>query len=82
MATITRNRFSTRLHPQYINDSAGAQMVVLSHNEYQSILEEIDDWEDSMLYLQTKDADTGERISMEKAFARQCTHSGNHYNRS
>jgi hypothetical protein len=69
MAIISRNRFSTQLHPQYIKDSAGGQMVVLSQNEYHSILEEIDDWEDSVLYLQTKDADSGERISMEKAFA-------------
>jgi len=68
MATITRNRFSTRLHPQYIKDSVGEQMVVLSQNEYQSILEEIDDWKDSMLYLQTKGKDSGERISMKEVF--------------
>ena len=69
MATLTRSRFSTRLNPQYIKDSAGSQMVVLSQSEYHSILEEIDDWEDTMLYLQAKRADTGERISMEMAFA-------------
>ena len=69
METLTRNRFSTRLHPQYIKDSAGSQMVVLSQNEYRSILEEIDDWEDTMLYLHTKRTDTGERIPMETAFA-------------
>ena len=69
MATMTRSRFSTRLHPQYINDSAGSRLVVLSQGEYHSILEEIDDWEDTMLYLQTKSADTGERIPMKTAFA-------------
>jgi len=68
MATTTRSRFSTRLNPQYIKDSAGSQMVVLSQSEYRSILEEIDDWED-MLYLQAKHADTRERIPMETAFA-------------
>jgi|GEM_PF-1535867 len=69
MATLTCNRFSTRLNPQYIKDSAGSQMVVLSQNEYSSILEEIDDWEDTMLYLEAKRTDTGERIPMETAFA-------------
>jgi len=69
MATLTRNRFSTRLKPQYIKDSAGSQMVVLSQNEYSSILEEIDEWEDTMLYLKTKSIDNGERIPMETAFA-------------
>ena len=44
-------------------------MVILSHSDYHSILEEIEEWEDSMLYLQTKRADNGERVSMEMAFA-------------
>ena len=69
MRTATRTRFSTQLRPQYIKDSAGRQMVVLSYNEYSSILEEIEDWEDNMLYLQTKKVDNGERVSMETAFA-------------
>jgi len=69
MAEKTRTRFSTRLHPQYIKDSAGSRMVVLSHSEYRSIVEEIEEWEDSMLYWQTKRTDTGERIPMEMAFA-------------
>lgn len=69
METATRSRFSTRLNPQYIKDSAGSQMVVLSQSEYHSILDEIDDWEDTILYLQAKRADTGERIPMEAVFA-------------
>ena len=69
MRTATRTRFSTRLHPQYIKDSAGSQMVVLSYSEYSSILEEIEDWEDNMLYLQAKNADNRERVPMETAFS-------------
>ena len=69
MITASRTKFATRLHPQYIKDSMGSQMVVLPHSEYHSILEEIEEWEDSMLYLQAKRADNGERISMEMAFA-------------
>ena len=61
--------FATRLQPQYIKDSAGNLMVVLSHHDYSSILAEIEEWEDSMLYLQAKRNDDGERIPMEVAFA-------------
>jgi hypothetical protein len=70
MNTKLRTRFATRLNPLYIKDSTGNRMVVLSHNEYHSILEEIEEWEDSMLYLKTKRADNGERISMKAAFAK------------
>lgn len=66
---VIPDRFSTRLHPQYIKDSTGSQLIVLTQSEYHSILEEIENWEDTMLYLQTKRADTGERISMETVFA-------------
>ncbi len=69
MITATRKRFSTRLRPQYIKDSAGSKMVVLSLNEYRSILEEMEEWEDSMLYFQSRIADDGVRIPMETVFA-------------
>ena len=69
MITTSRKRFATRLHPQFINDSAGSRMVVLQYAEYSSLLEEIEEWEDAMLYLQSKQADNGERIPMEAAFA-------------
>ena len=69
MITALRTGFATQLHPQYIKDSTGDQMVLLPHNEYHSILAEIEEWEDTMLYLQTKAMDNGERISMETAFA-------------
>jgi len=68
MLKTSPKKFKTNLHPQYIKDTSGNKMVVLSHNEYNSILEEIEDWEDSMLYIQTKLYDNGERIPMETAF--------------
>ena len=51
------------LHPQYITDTAGKKMVVLSAKEFDSLIEELEDIEDVRLYDQAKKSDTGERIS-------------------
>ena len=56
------------LHPQYIKDTAGKNLVILSQIEFDSILEELEDIEDVCLYDQAKKEDTGERIPMEEAF--------------
>ena len=56
------------LHPQYITDSAGAQLVVLPIIEYNHILDELEELEDVRLYDEAKINDTGERIPMEEAF--------------
>ena len=58
----------TTIHPQYITDTAGEKMVVLSINEFNSIMDELEEMEDVRLYDDAKKNGTGERISMEDAF--------------
>ena len=49
--------------PQYIKDSNGNNsMVVLSIKEFDSLMEELEELEDSKLYDQVKSEDKGERI--------------------
>ena len=54
------------LHPQYITDTAGNSLVVLSQQEFNAIMEEL---EDIRMYGKAKKNDNGERIPMEEAFA-------------
>lgn len=56
------------VHPQYITDTAGQKLVVLSVNEFRSIMEELEELEDIRLYDEAKKNDTGERIPMDEAF--------------
>ena len=50
------------IHPQYIIDSAGQKLVVLSENEFDNIIEELEDLEDIRLYDEAKKDDDGTRI--------------------
>ncbi|EKT4510582.1 hypothetical protein [Flavobacterium psychrophilum] len=56
------------IHPQYIKDTAGKNLVILPQKEFDTIMEELEDIEDVRLYDQAKKEDTGERIPMEEAF--------------
>ena len=56
------------LHPQYIKDTAGKGLVILPQNEFDILLEELEELEDIRLYDEAKKNDTGERIPMEDAF--------------
>lgn len=56
------------IHPQYIKDSAGKNLVVLPQKEFEIILEELEELEDIRLYDEAKKKDTGERIPMKEAF--------------
>ncbi len=56
------------LHPQYIKDTAGKNLVVLPQNEFESLLKELEELDDVRAYDEAKKKDTGERISMEDAF--------------
>ena len=49
------------IHPQYITDTAGQKLVVLSLNEFDSIMEELEEHEDIKLYDNAKKNDDGER---------------------
>jgi len=50
------------LHPQYITDTAGKQLVVLPVAEFNRMVEELEDIEDVQLYDDAKKEDNGERI--------------------
>ena len=50
------------LHPQYIKDTAGKNLVILSQTEFDNLIEELEDQEDIRLYDQAKKEDSGERI--------------------
>ncbi|MDB5142319.1 MAG: hypothetical protein JWQ66_1032 [Mucilaginibacter sp.] len=56
------------VHPQYIKDTAGKSLVILPQNEFDSLMEELEDLEDIRIYDEAKKNDTGERIPMEDAF--------------
>ena len=51
------------LHPQYIKDTNGKpSLVVLSVQEFESMMEELEELEDVRLYDEAKQEDTGERM--------------------
>jgi PHD/YefM family antitoxin component YafN of YafNO toxin-antitoxin module len=50
------------LHPQYIKDTAGKNLVILPQKEFDILLEELEELEDIKLYDEAKKEDTGERI--------------------
>lgn len=56
------------VHPQYITDTAGQQLVVLPVAEFNSMIDELEELEDVRLYDDAKKNDTGERIPMDDAF--------------
>lgn len=56
------------VHPQYITDAEGKSLVVLPQNEFDTLMEELEELEDIKLYDEAKKNDTGERIPMDEAF--------------
>lgn len=56
------------IHPQYIKDTAGENLVILSQSEFDILMEELEELEDIRLYDEAKKTDTGERISANDAF--------------
>ena len=52
----------TVLHPQFIKDSAGKNLVVLPQEEFDQLLEDLEDLEDVRLFDDASKIDTGERI--------------------
>jgi hypothetical protein len=51
------------IHPQYIKDSTGKKMVVLLKNEFDTLLELLDELEDIRMYDEAKEKDSGKRIN-------------------
>jgi len=56
------------IHPQYIKDTAGQSLVILPQNEFDILMEELEELEDIRLYDEAKKNDTGERVPMGEAF--------------
>lgn len=55
--------------PKYITDKKGKRIsVILPIEEYERILEELEDQGDIRLYDEAKKEDDGERISLDEAF--------------
>jgi len=51
------------IHPQYIKDANGKNsLVILPVQEFDSLMEEMENSEDIKLYDEAKEEDTGERI--------------------
>ena len=50
------------LHPQYIKDNSGKNLVVLTQNEFDLLIEELEEMDDVRLYDEAKKDDDGERI--------------------
>lgn len=56
------------LHPQYIKDTAGKNLVVLPQHEFDTIVEELEQLDDIKLYDEVKKNDSGERVAMDEVF--------------
>lgn len=56
------------VHPQFIKDTAGNNLVVLSQEEFEILMEELEELEDIRLYDEAKKNDSGERIPMMDVF--------------
>lgn len=51
------------IHPQFIKDTAGRNLVILPQKEFDTLIEELEDLQDIRLYDDAKKNDTGGRIS-------------------
>lgn len=52
----------TSIKPQYITDTAGKKLVVLSLQEFDELMESLEESEDVKLYDKAKKNDDGKRI--------------------
>jgi|688.fasta_scaffold1855529_2 hypothetical protein len=58
----------TVLHPQFIKDTAGQNLVILPQSEFDDLLLELEDLDDVKDYKIAKSKDDSERIPMIDAF--------------
>lgn len=55
------------INPQYINDANGDRaLVVLSIDEFDAIMEKLEDLEDLKLYDEAKKEDSGQRLPFDQ----------------
>jgi hypothetical protein len=57
----------TQIHPQFITDTAGEKLVILTQQEFNAIIDELEEQEDVRLYDEAK-ASNEPSIPIEKAF--------------
>ncbi len=55
------------VHPQYITDTSGKKLVVLPGDEFELLMEELEDLEDVRLYAAAK-ADSEPPVPIDEAF--------------
>lgn len=53
-----------QLHPQFITDTVGKKLVVLPLDEFDAMIEELEDIDDLRLFDSAKREDDGLRISL------------------
>lgn len=53
------------INPQFITDTAGKKLVVLSKSEFDVLMEELEELDDVRLFDEAKKEDDGERISLD-----------------
>ena len=58
----------SELHPQCITDTAGKNLVILTQDEFDALIEEAKDLADIRLYDEVKKSDSDERIAVEDVF--------------
>ena len=58
----------SELHLQYITDTAGKNLVILTQDEFDALIEAAEDLADIRLYDELKKNDSGERIAIEDVF--------------
>lgn len=56
------------LTPKYIDDTKGNKLVVLKLNEFEKLIEELEELNDIKIYDDFKNNDDGVRISIDEAF--------------
>lgn len=63
LVTVNQNsHVMTAIHPQYITDTVGQKLVVLSIQEFDAMIEELEELEDIKMYDKAKKEDNGERV--------------------
>jgi PHD/YefM family antitoxin component YafN of YafNO toxin-antitoxin module len=50
------------VHPQYITDTSGSKLVVLSSKEFNSMIDAIEELDDIQAYDEFKRTDDGKRV--------------------
>ena len=53
------------LNPQFITDTAGKKLVVLSKSEFDILIEELEELDDVRLFDEVKKEDDGERTTLD-----------------